>query len=44
MESFDQYVATSGGVDAYPCCDCHGWHVGRLKKNAHLNKYLKATA
>jgi hypothetical protein len=23
----------------YPCPYCRGWHVGRLKANAHQNKY-----
>lgn len=27
---------------AYPCSDCRGWHVGRLKKNAHVSKYAAA--
>jgi hypothetical protein len=23
----------------YPCIECREWHVGRLKKNAHVNKF-----
>ena len=26
----------------YLCIFCEGWHVGRLKKNAHVNKYRTA--
>ena len=29
--------------EAYFCKYCSGWHVGRLKKNAHRNKYKKET-
>jgi len=23
----------------YPCTSCQGWHIGRLKKGAHVNRY-----
>lgn len=28
----------------YPCSCCRGWHVGRLKRNAHRNKYAGVAA
>lgn len=24
----------------YPCTECLGWHVGRRKRFAHVNKYV----
>jgi len=29
----------NGGI--YPCVYCNKYHVGRLKKRAHVNKYAK---
>ncbi len=29
---------------SYPCVKCHGWHVGRRKIGAHVNKYGKVSA
>jgi hypothetical protein len=27
--------------EVYPCDGCGGWHVGRLKRSAHRNKYKR---